>query len=76
VTATDPKGSLAAPDAGGALGLDLSSTVTSTGLAHHDWPDQKPGQPVNGLCLITVLPNGDPIQAGTDLMHPTDWRTP
>ncbi|BCI87831.1 hypothetical protein LAUMK4_03022 [Mycobacterium persicum] len=76
VTATDPKDSLAAPHAGSALALDLSSPVTGTGLAHHDWPDQKPGRPDAGSCLITVLPHGDPIQAGADLMHPNDWRTP
>jgi hypothetical protein len=50
--------------------------VTGTGLAHHDWPDQKPGRPDVGSCLITVLPHGDPTQAGADLMHPNDWRTP
>jgi hypothetical protein len=75
VTATDPKDSLAYL-VGGALALDLSSMVTGTGLAHHDWPDQKPGRPRSGSCLITVLPHGDPTQAGADLMHPNDWRTP
>ncbi len=70
VTTTDPKDSLAAPEQGGALALDLSSSVTGTGLAHHDWPDQKPGRPDVESCLITVLPHGDPIQAGANLMHP------
>ncbi len=74
VTATDPKTHW--PTSCGALALDMSSTVTGTGLAHHDWPDQKPGRPANGSCLITVLPHCDPIQAGANPMHPNDWRTP
>jgi transposase len=52
----------------------MSSTVAGTDLAHHNWPDQKPDRPLLGSCLITVLPHGDPTQAGANLMHPNDME--
>lgn len=45
--------------------------VTGTGVAHHDWPDHKPGRPL-WSCLITVLPHDDPTQAGATRCTPTN----